>query len=73
MTEKISLFFKEQVDELVGNSLAKSFKMFGLNTFMIQVNQAQIAGINQPQDGLTPEEAEDLRKYILDSAKKLKD
>ncbi len=72
MTERIVLGLKERIDELVGNSLAKPFKMFGLNTFMIQANQAQIAGINRPEEGITEQEGDELRKYILDKAESLK-
>lgn len=72
MTERVSLFLKDQIDELTSSSLAKPFKMFGLNTYMIQVNQAQIAGITRPEEGLTADEAGSLRKHILDSAEKIK-
>jgi len=73
MTEAIRAGLQKRIDELAGNNLAVSFKMFGLNTFMLQVNQAQIAGVIKPEDGLTSDEAQNLRDHILKSANKLQE
>ncbi|HCR35600.1 hypothetical protein A2130_00745 [Candidatus Woesebacteria bacterium GWC2_33_12] len=72
MTERVLLSLKRQIDDLLENSLGSKFKSFGLNTHMVQVNQAQMVGIFRPEEGLTPDEANKLRKYILDSNEKLK-
>jgi hypothetical protein len=71
MTEAVATSLKEQIDDLANNRLGKSFKLFGLGTFLTQVNQAQIVGITSPQKGLTEDEANKLRKYILDLRDKL--